>query len=285
MDETGYETLRLFSEETQQMENSDYKINMATLSIVNKKGKEMKQSPHRGGYRLMFNDALHRVIWQHVNGPIPADKEVDHIDGEKSNNRIENLQLLSHSENCKKAAIDRDFSYCKDSYKNRQPVQVINLTDNKIEVTSSMYGAFQLSGVNTNLIKLQCSGQSKCKLLKGRDDKMFLFAFTSHEPTITVKKGKALKIGDELDAYKEERLKEAKEKFKVYQRERKQRISATMNVVKKQKKLVQTNIEKELAKIDEVQNSIIEAELEKEISDSTFQSALQYFKNKMDKRT
>lgn len=37
----------------------------------------------------------HRVIWVYVNGPIPAGLVVDHINEVKSDNRIENLQLVT----------------------------------------------------------------------------------------------------------------------------------------------------------------------------------------------
>jgi len=48
----------------------------------------------------------HRLIWEHCNGDIPEGLCVDHIDGNKLNNRISNLQLLSRSANTKKAYTD-----------------------------------------------------------------------------------------------------------------------------------------------------------------------------------
>lgn len=40
------------------------------------------------------NVLQHRAVWQEHNGLIPKGKEVDHINGIKHDNRIENLQLL-----------------------------------------------------------------------------------------------------------------------------------------------------------------------------------------------
>lgn len=42
--------------------------------------------------------ALHRVVWSHYFGEIPKGYIVHHIDGDKNNNNIENLRLVSHSE-------------------------------------------------------------------------------------------------------------------------------------------------------------------------------------------
>lgn len=43
---------------------------------------------------------LHRVIWEALYGPIPSGMEVNHIDEDKSNNKIENLNLMTHKDNC-----------------------------------------------------------------------------------------------------------------------------------------------------------------------------------------
>lgn len=55
------------------------------------------------GYRTLSvngkNRSAHRVIWEHVNGDIPKGLEVDHIDGDPSNNSILNLRLVTHTQN------------------------------------------------------------------------------------------------------------------------------------------------------------------------------------------
>jgi len=42
---------------------------------------------------------LHRLIWIIANGSIPEDLEINHKDGNKKNNSITNLEIVSHSEN------------------------------------------------------------------------------------------------------------------------------------------------------------------------------------------
>jgi len=43
--------------------------------------------------------SLHRVIWTMHFGPIPAGKQINHIDENKSNNRIDNLRLDTPADN------------------------------------------------------------------------------------------------------------------------------------------------------------------------------------------
>ena len=65
---------------------------------------------HRSGYiyvglydtisRKWFR--VHRLVYQHFTGCIPDTLVVDHIDNDKQNNHVNNLQLLTKSENAKK---------------------------------------------------------------------------------------------------------------------------------------------------------------------------------------
>ncbi|WEU68294.1 HNH endonuclease [Escherichia phage vB_Ec_Tarrare] len=42
---------------------------------------------------------LHRVLWELTHGSIPKGYTIDHIDGNPTNNNIDNLRLASYSEN------------------------------------------------------------------------------------------------------------------------------------------------------------------------------------------
>ena len=46
---------------------------------------------------------VHRLVWETFNGPIPEGYEINHIDHDKSNNTLENLELVTHRDNLKKA--------------------------------------------------------------------------------------------------------------------------------------------------------------------------------------
>ena len=72
-----------------------------------KRGKFIGYEDSKGYHKVTLYDdngrvtkgKLHRFIWQAVNGPIPEGMEVNHIDENKSNNSIFNLNLMTHKEN------------------------------------------------------------------------------------------------------------------------------------------------------------------------------------------
>ena len=57
---------------------------------------------HTGYIYLTCNNKrplAHRIIWEMFNGAIPDGLTIDHINGNKSDNRIENLQLVTQHQN------------------------------------------------------------------------------------------------------------------------------------------------------------------------------------------
>ena len=81
-----------------------YTYDAATGEIRNRKGQVMK-GWERKGYKLLNirignrrNEiSLHHIAWALVFGRFP--KQIDHINGNKTDNRIENLREVSQSEN------------------------------------------------------------------------------------------------------------------------------------------------------------------------------------------
>ncbi len=54
---------------------------------------------HIAGYWQVIGLLAHRIIWAMHNGQIPDRMEIDHINGDKLDNRIENLRLTTPSQN------------------------------------------------------------------------------------------------------------------------------------------------------------------------------------------
>lgn len=88
-------------------EVSDY----GTVRSLNYQGKKrikyLKSVKHKNGYlriglwyygkRKWF--MIHRLVWESFVGQIPKGYEIDHIDGNKTNNELSNLRCVSHMEN------------------------------------------------------------------------------------------------------------------------------------------------------------------------------------------
>lgn len=68
----------------------------------------MSPALHRTGYTVVtvstgesrhLQYRTHRFVWECFNGLIPRDKVIDHIDGDKTNNMLSNLRLVTVPEN------------------------------------------------------------------------------------------------------------------------------------------------------------------------------------------
>lgn len=51
---------------------------------------------------------MHRSIWEHTHGPIPPKMQVDHINGDRLDNRLYNLRVVSNRENQQNQQIHRE---------------------------------------------------------------------------------------------------------------------------------------------------------------------------------
>ena len=45
---------------------------------------------------------MHIVVWEHYHGPIPAKHDIHHANKDRTDNRIENLELYSKAEHARK---------------------------------------------------------------------------------------------------------------------------------------------------------------------------------------
>ena len=106
---------------------------------------------------------IHRFIWKCFNGFIPDGKEIDHINNNKEDNRLCNLQLLTHRQNCKKSAKDRDYSFVAQNHKNRKCIKATNKSTNEVTYFKSMYAVNQHLGINVGIVKMVCEGLNNCK--------------------------------------------------------------------------------------------------------------------------
>ena len=74
-----------------QVPNAGYKQHNGYLQCKVRKYGEKNQK----GYRI------HRFVWECYNRLILDDKVIDHVNDNKDNNRLRNLQIMTQQENCK----------------------------------------------------------------------------------------------------------------------------------------------------------------------------------------
>ena len=73
----------------------------------NEKHRPLKDCAINNGYRItnLCKDGrytkklVHRLVWEAFHGEIPARLEINHKDLDKTNNRLDNLDLVTHQDN------------------------------------------------------------------------------------------------------------------------------------------------------------------------------------------
>lgn len=113
---------------------------------------------------------VHRFVWECFNGLIPDGKIIDHINNDKKDNRLCNLQMMTQQQNCKKSAQDRDYTFVAKNHQNIKCVKAINQNTNNVLYFNSMYAAQQHLGINVGIIKMVCEGLNNCKTGKSKKD-------------------------------------------------------------------------------------------------------------------
>ena len=104
-----------------------------------------------------WNTKIHRIIWQSINGEIPKGYEVNHIDEDKSNNSITNLNLLSPKENTNfGTGIQRRAIKQRETQKHK-PIAGYNTIGELIYLFPSTREA-QRNGFNSGAISNCCNG-------------------------------------------------------------------------------------------------------------------------------
>lgn len=79
--------------------------------VVGAKGKLLNASKNTAGYMIIGfygnkkqkTTSVHRAVVETFVGRIPKNKNIDHIDGIKHNNKLSNLEIVTRSENQKRA--------------------------------------------------------------------------------------------------------------------------------------------------------------------------------------
>ena len=177
-DFTGFEDLKGYTEK-------GYKINMTTGVLVNKHGKILGTKQNAGYIIVNLPDKkvlLHRLIFAQRHGDVPAGRVIDHIDENRLNNSINNLQAITNSENIKKAYANKgDLSGIV------RPAQKIIATnvETKAETEYPSLRKCQLAlDVANSSVRYCLDGKCKTSLSK-KDGKRYSFRLALPTPPST----------------------------------------------------------------------------------------------------
>lgn len=133
-----------------------YEVDVENGKIINYYGWEVG-SKHKNGYvvvalrrqGIVKKYYLHRVIWETVFGEIPTGFDVHHINGDKTDNKISNLELINWYKHINKHTNNNDVNELNDR---KRPVIQMTLDGTIVAEYPSLYATqkndFTLSGVS-----------------------------------------------------------------------------------------------------------------------------------------
>lgn len=107
-----------------------------------------------GKIRKFYN---HIVIWEHFNGEKPKGLDIGHDDGDQTNNKLSNLVLCTHSDNCNHP-LTRER--CINNPKISKQVYQYDLNGKLIGIYASLHEA-ERNGYGRKEIKKCCNGKQK----------------------------------------------------------------------------------------------------------------------------
>ena len=163
---------------------SRYEIDMTEFSNVKvfslnykNTGRRQQLKPGNDDNHLMFNllndegkqitIGLYQLVWRQFYGEIPKGYVVHHVNFNPSDNRPENLVLLSHSEHAKLHANVRLEDGKNGAYKMKKKCLQFDKDGNFVAEFESINEASRLTGISTGSICYCCKHKPRYSSVKG----------------------------------------------------------------------------------------------------------------------
>ena len=102
----------------------------------------------------------HRFVYECFYGLIEKNKQINHINSIRLDNRLKNLEVVTASENMTKSAKNRNFGSYR---KNPKRVTAINLFTKRETNFDSFYSVYKMLGINPGQVSMICEGKKYCK--------------------------------------------------------------------------------------------------------------------------
>jgi hypothetical protein len=107
--------------------------------------------------------AAHRFIWECHHGIINDGMTIDHINNNRFDNRLHNLQLVTKQYKKSKSAKNRDYSFVANNHKNKKCVRAVNWEENTESFYDSLSAVKQHLNINPGIVKMACEGLNHVK--------------------------------------------------------------------------------------------------------------------------
>lgn len=111
--------------------------------------------------------SVHRLIWSCFNGEIPPKMEIDHINHDRTDNRLKNLRCVSVSENRKNRVIDMTKITQGNAQLLKKTIKATTLLDNKVFYFKSKNQCAQYFEVSPSLVFYYTKSGGICTTGKG----------------------------------------------------------------------------------------------------------------------
>ena len=151
----------------------NYSADPETGDIKTKKGLIIKGRVCDKGYYMFScvnNNKLkhyyvHRFIWECVHGLLDRKAFINHINGDKKDNRIVNLEFQEHRKNA-----HRNYDFVADNWKKKKEICATNVETNIQTFYSSLYKCSKDLGINAGVISMCCRGVNGVKTGKSKSN-------------------------------------------------------------------------------------------------------------------
>ena len=162
----------------------------------------LRFSLRKYGESKQKNKYSHVFVWETFNGMIPDGFQIDHIDDNKENNKLDNLQLITPSENCKKAVKNRkNFN----NYQNIRSVKGTNNETNEVKYYFSIHSAGQHLEINSASVMRVCDGVTRSTQSK-KDNHWYKFEYVEKNLPVNYIKSKNIRPRKKTDEEKRKTL-------------------------------------------------------------------------------
>ena len=159
--------------------NYGYNINDHNIYHI-RLNKIVKQLPQISGYAVNTMNyeskqksfLSHRFIYECNNGIIPKDYEIDHINKNKLDNKIDNLRCVTINENRKYRDHSNIIKFARISHTLKRFIKSINIDTNEVNCFKSKYQCGLFYGISPALIYLIAENKTLAKTANTNNGKI-----------------------------------------------------------------------------------------------------------------